>query len=338
MLKLVLRSFSLMMVLTGLAWSQEAKVPRITFSAEGWDFGEREQGAIDKQVVVVKNEGNAPLIIAKIQVTCGCINGIRDRMDEALSPGEERELVFHLDTTRQKPGLVRKFCYVSSNDPERPNAILALNGSIIADWDVSSHNVNIGEIDAGTEAEASFRVEVRPGKKVLLKGIESRSETAWVTPESFVDEDGTHGWVIRIKLKPDAAPGPLTLAVGIKTDHLNTPYLNVMVHARINGHLRLRPARMFLGRVFEGEEKGGNVSLSRDDGQAFGVVKVESMDPRMTVSLATEGELAEHVATCSFKPRSGDRNVKGRIRFILADGDQKAIAVEWQAMVAPPIK
>jgi len=314
-----------------------AQSPRIELSAAQWDFGVREQGDTDRFIVKVKNMGDAPLILRDLKVTCGCVNATMANRGAPIPPGGERDLVLTLVTARQR-GKVQKYCYVSSNDPKTPQAVITITGEILGDWRVEPKHVNFGIVRAGRTPEATFRVEVRPGRTVEILDIIKSSDDFSLERVPYGKLEAPHGWRIKVRMKDDVPPGPFSAAVHVRTGNRNLPYENVMLHARVQGELEVRPGKIYFGRVLHGSSRRAIVRLRRKDDQAFVVsdeVALEGFAQRIhaKVMKRKEGRLWEVLLTLA--PTSPDDRMKGRVRLLLEGAGQRAVAIPWQAVSGP---
>ena len=329
--------FGLLLPVLSFTGQLTAQAPRIELSAAHWDFGVREQGETDRFVVKVKNTGTGPLTIRDVKVTCGCVNATMANRTAPIPAGGERDLVLTLVTARQR-GKMQKYCYVSSDDPKTPQAVIAITGEILGDWRVEPKHLNFGIVQAGKTPEATFRVEVRPGRTVeILETIKS-SDDFILEKVPFGKLEAPHGWRIKVRLKDDVPPGPFSAAVHLRTGNRNLPYENVMLHARVQGELDVRPGKIYFGRVLHGESRRAVIRLSRKDGRPFDVsdeVRLEGFAKRVRAQVVKrkDGRLWEVLLTLS--PESPDERLKGRVRLHLEVAGQSAVAIPWQAVSGP---
>ncbi len=90
-----------------------ANGPIIKFTETVFAFGEIQQGEIVEHVFKFKNEGNAPLVLANVQTTCGCTAPTWPR-ETAIAPGEMGEILVRFNS-RGKMGMQNKTITVTSN-------------------------------------------------------------------------------------------------------------------------------------------------------------------------------------------------------------------------------
>lgn len=123
MKKLVLLLFVGMMALSVNA---QEKVAKIEFKASEIDYGEIAKGSNGVRVFEFTNTGTAPLVITKVNSSCGCT--IPKKPENPILPGETGEIEVKYDTKRVGP--IRKTITVESNS-ETPTVALKIKGKIL---------------------------------------------------------------------------------------------------------------------------------------------------------------------------------------------------------------
>ena len=114
------------------ALAQE-KIAKIEFKETTIDYGTIEKGADGVRVFEFTNTGNAPLIISKVNSSCGCT--VPKKPNGPIMPGETGEIQVKYDTKRVSP--IRKTVTVLSN-AETPTVALKIKGLVV---DSSTKNV-----------------------------------------------------------------------------------------------------------------------------------------------------------------------------------------------------
>jgi len=99
----------------------------ISFDKEVIDYGTIQKGANGDRVFTVKNTGDKPLIISKVQPSCGCTTP--KWTNEPIAPGKTGTIGVNYDTNR--PGEFLKTIQVSSNDPVNGNTTLHIKGNVL---------------------------------------------------------------------------------------------------------------------------------------------------------------------------------------------------------------
>lgn len=102
------------------------KAAKIEFKETTIDYGTIEKGADGVRTFVFTNTGNAPLVISKVNSSCGCT--VPKKPDGPIMPGEEGEIEVKYDTQRVMP--IRKTITVLSN-ADTPTVALKIKGEVI---------------------------------------------------------------------------------------------------------------------------------------------------------------------------------------------------------------
>lgn len=103
--------------------------PEITFTEAIHNFGKIAQGEIIRYSYTLKNTGKAPLIISKIEPSCGC-TVMRDWPKEPIAPGKSATIDVEFDSSRQNPGYQKKSIIVLANTVPARNPIY-LEGEVL---------------------------------------------------------------------------------------------------------------------------------------------------------------------------------------------------------------
>lgn len=119
-------------VLVGLLVGISASVwsaPRLAVSELVYDFGEVKEGILVIHRFILRNEGDTVLNFTRQPgVSCGCTSAPLPKM--ALEPGESVELEVRFETTGYGGRRTIRYVYVYSDDPERPQLTLSLQGYV----------------------------------------------------------------------------------------------------------------------------------------------------------------------------------------------------------------
>ena len=111
---------SLLTAFSALYAQGNDKKATIAFEKQKHDYGEIKEGKQYTTEFTIKNTGDAPLIITKIDVSCSCI--IIDYPKKPINPGESAVIKVTLDANK-KAGRIVKSIYVNSNAKNRLEVI-----------------------------------------------------------------------------------------------------------------------------------------------------------------------------------------------------------------------
>lgn len=136
------------------AWAQK---PRAVFKATSHDFGKIKQGDVVEHEFVFKNEGQAPLVVDKVETTCGCTAALVSA--KTVGPGQEGRIKVVFDT-RGYAGRLTRYLYLISNDGDKRRRELSLVADIevppSARIDVDRYNVDMGLVLEGESPAAAI--------------------------------------------------------------------------------------------------------------------------------------------------------------------------------------
>ena len=104
----------------------QEKIAKIEFKETTIDYGTIEKGADGVRTFVFTNTGNAPLVISKVNSSCGCT--VPKKPDGPIMPGDEGLIEVKYDTKRVMP--IRKTITVLSN-ADTPTVALKIKGEVI---------------------------------------------------------------------------------------------------------------------------------------------------------------------------------------------------------------
>ena len=107
------------------ALAQE-KIAKIKFDKTTIDYGTIVKGSDGTKTFEFTNTGDAPLIISKVNSSCGCT--VPKKPEKPIMPGERGEIQVKYDTKRVMP--IRKTITVLSN-ADTPTVALKIKGNVI---------------------------------------------------------------------------------------------------------------------------------------------------------------------------------------------------------------
>ncbi len=108
------------------------KQPQISLETTEFDFGDVVNGEIVSRDLIVRNVGQADLIVEEVITTCGCTTGALDPM--TIPPGGEATLHIEFDSGAHGPeltGELMRQVILVSNDPEAPEATVQFTANVV---------------------------------------------------------------------------------------------------------------------------------------------------------------------------------------------------------------
>ena len=107
----------------------ELKGAKIEFDQEVIDYGQVEYASNGEREFVIKNIGDAPLVITRVKGSCGCT--VPTKPSEPILPGETGVMKVKYDTKRANQPFSKSIT-VTSNAVNFPTKIVKIKGKVLA--------------------------------------------------------------------------------------------------------------------------------------------------------------------------------------------------------------
>jgi hypothetical protein len=210
--------------------------PRTVVPYTSFDFGDVVRGEIISQVFVIRNVGDADLVIKEFKGDCGCT---ATRAISVIPAGKEGTVEAEVQTVSQS-GAINKFATLRTNEPEKPTVVFTLTANVI-----SGSNIRPGKrvgplfitpgsmipmyAMPGKKASAEVSITVDDGAVKVL-GVEAGTKN-FIPRLEIVEPGKTYKLII------DSAQietsGMYKDKVTITTDHPTLPKFTVDVALRV---------------------------------------------------------------------------------------------------------
>ena len=122
----------LLFLLAACGPGARAGAPLIALETQLLELGDLPNGKIAERVVMVRNDGDAPLVVEAVTTSCGCTTATLEPM--TLAPGESGVLNISFDSGAHGPelrGPLMREVVLASNDPATPEVMVALTANIL---------------------------------------------------------------------------------------------------------------------------------------------------------------------------------------------------------------
>jgi hypothetical protein len=130
-----------------------------------FDFGEVLQGEKVPHAFEFVNQGDEPLIIDRVQSSCGCTAVLVS--EKNIPPGGKGEVQANFDSTRFR-GAVSKTIYIYSSDPVNPVLQLHLKGNVLEPVAIEPAQINFGYVTEGKPVTSTVVLRNQGGKPLVL--------------------------------------------------------------------------------------------------------------------------------------------------------------------------
>jgi hypothetical protein len=195
-------------LLAVLAAVAAAAAPQLELAPNELDFGTVREGAVPERVLTLRNTGDAPLVIEKMQSSCACIvlPGLDDDTRH-LAPGAERAYQIQYKTAGYS-GARKAMVAITSNDPAGPR-VLDVQIEIEMALRITPRAVHWARASRGeTNPERVTVTATDPDQTVHLESIRSLHPHLQASAE-MTTVDRQRAVAVAFALAEDAPLGPI---------------------------------------------------------------------------------------------------------------------------------
>lgn len=127
-------------------------------------------GTIAEHTIVVRNSGDAPLEIEKVEAACGCTGTMMS--SQSIPPGGTGELLITFNS-KNFSGNAHKSVSIVSNDPKKKNHRVDFDAFVIQELQISESRFLFKDAVVGERKSASVTLTNNSKKNLELKGYET---------------------------------------------------------------------------------------------------------------------------------------------------------------------
>ncbi len=321
---------SVMTALFGFAPAARS-APKIVPDAPAYDFGTVDETEVVQHLFTLRNEGDLPLEIRKVETSCGCtatqVGG------NQIQPGSSTPLTAKINL-RGRRGRQEKTITVSTNDPAQPALVLKLSGMVTAEVEVSPVRVDFLDLKPDQVAERIITITALAGPPLQITGVDARS-AAFVTARSVPLEEGK-SYQIRMQSNPPFNPGVNRGMVTVSTSNPKYPIIYLPVSLTVSSDLVVVPNAVMLP-YGSGDNPPVNVKLlvrSRS-GKAFQVVRTQGPSAEIVVRVLPDSPSSWKVEVDNLVPSPG---INGTVLRVFTEGtDTPELRVPIQLFSRGPV-
>ncbi len=284
--------------LPDIATNREQAAPAVVTH----NFGEVPHGTLCVHKFTITNVYDVPMQITDVRKSCSCLDYIP--MTKVLEPNETAEFTVTMNTAKFVGQNAQTF-YVAFGPKFVSTAVIRVSATSRTDVSVSPGAVSFGTVPQGTRLNQSVQVkysgrtrdwkvtEVVPGTYPFEVKL---SETSRGGPLR-----GGAEYQVDVTLNGNAAPGPISEQVTLKTNDPTNPFIHVGVTGTVVAPLELAPGKVRF-EVKVGESATQRVLVRA--AKPFKVVGVDGAGDGVTVELpAAPAALPVQVIVVKFEPK-----------------------------------
>lgn len=244
-----------------------------------YDFGQAAETALITRVFVLRNSGDQPVRIDRVQAACGCMT--TGLTSSEIAPGGTAELTVNV-ALRGRSGAQRFTVRVRSNDPVNPLMTLTVQGTVAEDVRVRPLQVAFAKVRAGEIAQARVTLESAGPENFSITGVESSDARLHVDAPA-----GQAGRVftLNISVNPAATDGEFRGEVTVHTDHPRRPLIHIPVSLFTKPSVVVRPTALTLPMDVEALSQPQVLIVFSPEAQPFTIEKVVKPDEAMEVTV-----------------------------------------------------
>jgi len=252
-----------------LAWTsqtQQLGTPKAAvIDGEVYEFGTMEVDATESHAFLIKNEGDAPLVLEKGGTTCKCT--LSELENGEVQPGQTVKVT--LEWTPKSISLdFGQTATLLTNDPERPSLELRIRGKVVRAIVLEPRSILVTSLSAGETYKTGIRVlsfntadfEIQSAE---ISGSHEKLMTATFRPltdQELAESEAKAGYFVQVEIIAGLPLGKSHHDLKIKTSSKEMPELVVPVDASVVGditviaqHYSSKKNLLQLGKIPHGE-------------------------------------------------------------------------------------
>jgi P pilus assembly chaperone PapD len=216
----------LLLLAPSLSW---AAAPRLTVAETDFSFGQVFQGEKVEHSFRFRNGGDAPLLVERVQSSCGCTAALVSAT--TIPPGGEGEIRTTFDSGRFS-GPVQKSVTLYVNDPQRRRVEFRLRGTVRPELLLQPAQLELQGLQPGETKEARVTVTNQGAREIALTAVQTTLAELQVELASTPLAPGGSAELV-VRLTPKAGKGRVGGYVLIRTSSENVPELRLPVTGAI---------------------------------------------------------------------------------------------------------
>jgi len=295
------------------------------------DFGNVPFGSMLHHNFPIYNPWAVPVEITEPRVSCGCVTA---RMSKnVLQPRETAYLEANIDTLRFKhPESRTVSIHVSVGPQYISTATLQISANARGDVVLQPGQVSFGVVAGGQTPTRIVDVDYAGLLDWRIGEVIKNDAPVEVVPEEAYRQPGKVGYHLKVTLKPDAPPGPLTKELLLRTNDPASPLVPVLVEATIQAPLMVSPPTLNLGTVKVGDTVTKKVIVRGI--QPFKIMGLDNLGDAFTVEEIPPNAQAQQILTVKYQAKlPGDLHEQLKIRTDLPQ--EAAVTLKVEGTVVP---
>jgi len=304
-------------------------LPRLTY-----DFGEMFEQKEYAYAFVVRNRGNADLIIEEVKPGCGCTAA---KWDKTIAPGKEGKIELVIDASKVH-GQFSKATEVKTNDPDRGQFTLVMSGKEIPLVQVTPDGTIYLHGRPGEKVEKELTIS--SNEKDLdfqVTGVSSNMDDK--IKYSYAKGTKPGDYVIKVEKDPKL---PIMSTYGtliVRTNSKKSPETSLQVHIMTKSSILVSPSVLNYGQMKFADAKGPGTQSTKTltVTKATGKIKITDVttsNPNFKATLETVTPEQQYKVKVVFTPptrRQSKQTESGEMVLHTNDPQEPTLRVQLVA-------
>ncbi|HXA18099.1 MAG TPA: DUF1573 domain-containing protein [Thermoanaerobaculia bacterium] len=325
--------------------------PRLTIVEPIKDYGTISKGEKLDWSFLVKNTGDADLVITSAKPGCGCT--VAD-FDKVIKPGETGKVTAHVDTTAFV-GPIAKTVTLETNDLTTPTSQLTIHAIVkpyveafpagfvrfnLLHGETESQNVILYSEEEEPFAVTKVELPIDPTTNEPVKWVNATYEKIATETDKApnVGRPGQDQYKVKITVGgPDTKLGPLSDHVRIITTSKHQPEYVVSISGVVRPSFRIEPTALNFGEVSPVDVAATRTVILHSNNlrapESFVVSKVESSVPTVVSSVKPTANKGEYEVTLQIAKDAKPGDVDGTVKIYTNDKMNPIVTVPMKATI-----
>lgn len=297
------------------------------------DFGDVSEGVAVGHDFEFWNDGTEPLVIHKVETSCGCTAAAPT--DSLIAPGG-RSTIRVTFSGRDLNGEITKVVAVYTNDPAEPRIDLGLRASVVPLVRFENPRLDFGNVPQGQTPVLSTLVSADPDLGFAIDRLEGGEDRVEWKVIPAVSPEGD-AYLIEARLKPDAKLGRFNDRIVAWVTHPQTERVRLGIKGIVYSCFVPDEDGIRFGSLEAGRRVSRKLGITRYGDQPYEVTGVESMLPFVNASVAPDGR--NYMLTVEIDGSKADFDAKGLrqfrefLRITTTDPKQDDLLVEIRGVI-----
>ena len=319
------------LIFLGLAEAESVSLAKAVIEQSKYNFGEVAEGTKVEHSFIIKNKGNAALMIHNTIPSCGCT--VSKLSAETIAPGEQASIDVKFDTTGFS-GRKAKTVRVMTSDLTRDSLVVTLSGVIVPDVSVEPSRVFIKSIskskienleprkivavvNANSDAEITDVINTARNFQITKVEGDKKKKTIWIAPQGEFEV------------------GQIRERVLLKLKNAERESINIPIFVNITSELEILPGVISFGLI-EGEKPiKKTIKINNHSLAPVKVLKHSSEHPALTSTLREINDGKNYLLDVTLDPTKVDSRLNSDIRILTDQKDNSEIIISVFGILPP---